>query len=110
MQVPKYAQPGQPGRELSVILELKTIADVGLIGFPNVGKSTFLSRVSHAKPKIANYHFTTLQPILGVAVIDAGHYGLEHIFIDFMADYCREKIDGKAAVLAVPVSFPAVVW
>lgn len=66
MQVPKYAQPGKPGRELEVILELKTIADVGLIGFPNVGKSTFLSRVSNAKPKIANYHFTTLSPILGV--------------------------------------------
>ena len=66
MQVPKYAQPGKPGRELNVILELKTIADVGLVGFPNVGKSTFLSRVSNAKPKIANYHFTTLQPMLGV--------------------------------------------
>ena len=65
MQVPKYAQPGKPGRELNVILELKTIADVGLVGFPNVGKSTFLSRVSNAKPKIANYHFTTLQPMLG---------------------------------------------
>lgn len=70
MQVPKYAQPGKPGRELYVILELKTIADVGLVGFPNVGKSTFLSRVSNAKPKIANYHFTTLQPILGVVDLD----------------------------------------
>lgn len=70
MQVPKYAQPGKPGRELNVILELKTIADVGLVGFPNVGKSTFLSRVSNAKPKIANYHFTTLQPILGVVDLD----------------------------------------
>lgn len=70
MQVPKYAQPGKPGRELEVILELKTIADVGLIGFPNVGKSTFLSRVSNAKPKIANYHFTTLSPILGVVELD----------------------------------------
>ncbi len=70
MQVPKYAQPGKPGRELNVILELKTIADVGLIGFPNVGKSTFLSRVSNAKPKIANYHFTTLQPILGVVDLE----------------------------------------
>ena len=70
MQVPKYAQPGKPGRELEVILELKTIADVGLIGFPNVGKSTFLSSVSNAKPKIANYHFTTLSPILGVVDLD----------------------------------------
>ncbi|MDY3853434.1 MAG: GTPase ObgE [Butyribacter sp.] len=70
MQVPKYAQPGQPGKELQVILELKTIADVGLVGFPNVGKSTFLSRVSNAKPKIANYHFTTLQPMLGVVDLE----------------------------------------
>ena len=70
MQVPKYAQPGKPGRELEVILELKTIADVGLIGFPNVGKSTFLSRVSNAKPKIANYHFTPLSPILGVVDLE----------------------------------------
>lgn len=70
MQVPKYAQPGKPGRELNVILELKTIADVGLVGFPNVGKSTFMSRVSNAKPKIANYHFTTLQPMLGVVDLE----------------------------------------
>ena len=70
MQVPKYAQPGKPGRQLEIILELKTIADVGLIGFPNVGKSTFLSRVSNAKPKIANYHFTTLNPILGVVDLE----------------------------------------
>ena len=70
MQVPKYAQPGKPGRELNVILELKTIADVGLVGFPNVGKSTFLSRVTNAKPKIANYHFTTLQPMLGVVDLE----------------------------------------
>nr|MCR4956096.1 GTPase ObgE [Lachnospiraceae bacterium] len=66
MQAPKYAQPGQPAQELEVKLELKVIADVGLVGFPNVGKSTFLSRVTNAKPKIANYHFTTLQPNLGV--------------------------------------------
>lgn len=66
MQVPKYAQPGKPGVELEVILELKVIADVGLVGFPNVGKSTFLSRVTNAQPKIANYHFTTLNPNLGV--------------------------------------------
>lgn len=66
MQVPKFAKPGQPGQELEVLLELKVIADVGLIGFPNVGKSTFLSRVTNATPKIANYHFTTLTPNLGV--------------------------------------------
>ncbi len=70
MQVPKYAQPGQKGRELTVILELKVIADVGLVGFPNVGKSTFLSRVTNAKPKIANYHFTTLNPNLGVVDLE----------------------------------------
>ena len=70
MQIPKYAQPGQEGRELNVVLELKVIADVGLVGFPNVGKSTFLSRVSNARPKIANYHFTTLNPNLGVVKLD----------------------------------------
>ena len=70
MQIPQYAQPGQPARELEVRLELKLIADVGLIGFPSVGKSTLLSRVSNAKPKIASYHFTTLVPNLGVVDID----------------------------------------
>lgn len=70
MQVPKYAQPGQPSQELWVRLELKVIADVGLVGFPNVGKSTLLSRVTNARPKIANYHFTTLNPNLGVVDLE----------------------------------------
>ena len=70
MQVPKYAQPGRSGKEMRVTLELKVIADVGLVGFPNVGKSTFLSRVTNAKPKIANYHFTTLNPNLGVVDLE----------------------------------------
>ncbi len=70
MQAPKYAQPGQKSMELWVRLELKVIADVGLVGYPNVGKSTLLSRVTNAKPKIANYHFTTLNPNLGVVDLD----------------------------------------
>ena len=70
MQAPKYAQPGQPAQELQLLLELKVIADVGLVGFPNVGKSTLLSRVTNARPKIANYHFTTLNPNLGVVDLD----------------------------------------
>ncbi len=70
MQIPKYAQPGQESKELEIELELKSIADVGLVGFPNVGKSTLLSVVSNAKPKIANYHFTTLNPNLGVVDIN----------------------------------------
>ncbi|MCD8053914.1 MAG: GTPase ObgE [Lachnospiraceae bacterium] len=72
MQAPKYAQPGKPGQELWVTLELKVIADVGLLGYPNVGKSTLLSRVTNARPKIANYHFTTIQPNLGVVDLGDG--------------------------------------
>jgi GTP-binding protein len=72
MQAPKYAQPGKAAMELEVRLELKVIADVGLIGFPNVGKSTLLSRVTNARPKVANYHFTTLNPHLGVVDLAAG--------------------------------------
>lgn len=65
-QAPKFAKPGDIAQSMNLLLELKTIADVGLIGFPNVGKSTFLSRVTNARPKIANYHFTTLSPNLGI--------------------------------------------
>ena len=79
MQVPKFAKPGQPGKELFVQLELKVLADVGLVGYPNVGKSTLLSRVSNAKPKIANYHFTTLDPHLGVVDLPGGGFVMADI-------------------------------
>ena len=79
MQAPKYAQPGKPAMELEVLLELKVIADVGLVGFPNVGKSTFLSRVTNAQPKIANYHFTTLNPNLGVVDTENGGFVIADI-------------------------------
>ena len=72
-QAPRYAEMGQKSKEYDVVLELKLIADVGLIGFPNVGKSTFLSMVTNANPKIANYHFTTLAPNLGVVQLKNGN-------------------------------------
>ena len=71
-QIPRFAKPGRPGDKLEAQLELKLLADVGLVGFPNVGKSTLISMVSHAKPDIANYHFTTLSPVLGVVRLEQG--------------------------------------
>jgi len=77
-KAPKFSQKGEKTKEIALVLELKTIADVGLVGFPNVGKSTLLSVVSAAKPKIANYHFTTLSPILGVVK----HYDKSFVMAD----------------------------
>ena len=72
MQAPKYAQPGKPAKEMEAVLELKLIADVGLVGFPSVGKSSLLARISNARPEIADYHFTTIRPNLGVVKVGEG--------------------------------------
>ena len=97
MQAPKYAQPGGKAQELEVMLELKVIADVGLVGFPNVGKSTFLSRVTNANPKIANYHFTTLNPNLELWIWMEAK--------DLLLQISQESSRGRLKVLVLDLIF-----
>ena len=113
MQAPKYAQPGGKAQELEVMLELKVIADVGLVGFPNVGKSTFLSRVTNANPKIANYHFTTLNPNLGVVDMDGskggrGGKGNQHYATPTMQAPKYAQPGGKAQELEVMLELKVI--